>query len=111
MMCESTIKACIAKLGKKGIEVKLIEYSDGHAGHIQRPVHDIDIKKQSTEKKEKPDYLIRLNKNHDANIQFATLAHELAHLFLGHLGFDKFLNIPDRRGLSHMIKELEAESV
>ena len=74
-------------------------------------VHDIDIKKQSTEKKEKPDYLIRLNKSHDANVQFATLAHELAHLFLGHLGFDKFLNIPDRRRLSHMIKELEAESV
>ena len=59
----------------------------------------------------KPDYLIRLNKKHDCNVQFATLTHELAHLYLGHLGADKFLKTPDRQKKTHEIKELEAESV
>jgi antirestriction protein ArdC len=39
------------------------------------------------------------------------LTHELAHLFLGHLGPDKKLNVPRRRGLDHAERELEAESV
>jgi antirestriction protein ArdC len=43
--------------------------------------------------------------------QFTTLAHELAHLFLGHLGPDKKLNVPKRRVLDHASQELEAESV
>lgn len=37
--------------------------------------------------------------------------HELGHLFLGHLGSDKYLNIPDRPRLEHRQRELEAESV
>ena len=40
----------------------------------------------------------------------ALLAHELAHLFLGHLGRDRHLNIPERPSLDHQQKELEAES-
>ena len=36
---------------------------------------------------------------------------ELAHLYLGHLGADKFLKTPDRQKKTHEIKELEAESV
>jgi antirestriction protein ArdC len=51
-----------------------------------------------------------LNKKHDANVQFATLIHELGHLFLGHLGEDKFLKISARNKI-HEVKEIEAESV
>ena len=43
--------------------------------------------------------------------QFATLAHELGHLFLGHLGPDKKLDIPKRPPLAITQKEPEAESV
>jgi len=43
--------------------------------------------------------------------QIFTVAHELGHLFLGHLGPDKKLNIPDRRASHHRQRELEAESV
>lgn len=110
-MTEIHINKFIKKLIKQGIDTKVIEYGDGHAGHIERPAHDIKINQQSDQAKEKPDYLIRLNKRHDCNVQFATLAHELAHLYLGHLGADKFLKIPDRRKKTHEIKELEAESV
>lgn len=39
------------------------------------------------------------------------LAHELAHLFLGHIGSDQKLNIPKRRPSTHNEREIEAESV
>jgi antirestriction protein ArdC len=47
-------------------------------------------------------------------VQFTTLAHELGHLFLGHLGKDKALNVPERPNrleANHTQRELEAESV
>ena len=110
-MTEERIQAFIKKLMKLGINTKLIEYGDALAGHIQRPEHDLKVINQPTQEKEKPIYLIRLNKNHDSNVQFATLAHELAHLYLGHLGTDKFLKIPERLNKSLNAKELEAESV
>ena len=43
--------------------------------------------------------------------QYATIVHELAHLYCGHLGTPKVRWWPDRRGLSHEIEEFEAESV
>ncbi|MDD2660198.1 MAG: hypothetical protein PHY54_11070 [Methylococcales bacterium] len=110
-MTETQIQGFISKLKKSGIDTQLIEYGDGHAGHIKRPEHDIKINNQSKDSKEKPDYQIRLNKKHDSNVQFATLAHELAHLYLGHLGADKFLKIPGRKIKAPETKELEAESV
>jgi antirestriction protein ArdC len=54
---------------------------------------------------------MQVNKNHLPNVQFATLVHELGHLFLGHLGPDKVLNVPERRSMEHRQLELEAESV
>ena len=110
-MTAERIQAFIKKLMKLGIDTKLIEYGEGHAGHIHRPEHDLKVINQPTQEKEKPNYLIRLNKNHDSNVQFATLAHELAHLYLGHLGTDKFLKIPERLNKSLNAQELEAESV
>jgi antirestriction protein ArdC len=52
-----------------------------------------------------------LNRNHAVPARFVTLAHELGHLFLGHLGPDKVLSVPRRQPLSHAEQELEAESV
>ena len=56
-------------------------------------------------------YQMTFNRNHDPNVQFASVAHELGHLFLGHLGKDKYLNIPERPPLQHSQRELEAESL
>ncbi len=110
-MTKWTIRQFIELLLRKGVDTQLIQYGEGYAGHIQRPEHDIKVRHRATKKKEKPDYLIRLNENHNANIQFATLVHELAHLYLGHLGIDSFLKVADRSQLSYQEKELEAESV
>jgi hypothetical protein len=56
-------------------------------------------------------YLILLNRKHSLEEQYSTLAHELGHIFCGHLGTDSLswwdanINIPQG------IEELEAESV
>lgn len=42
---------------------------------------------------------------------YVTLAHELAHLYCGHLGTPNDRWWPDRRGLEHHVREFEAESV
>jgi hypothetical protein len=69
------------------------------------------VEEQSTDRKKRPSYRLRINAKHEPNVQFTTLAHELAHLYLGHLGSDSFLKIPDRPYLDHAGRELEAESV
>jgi IrrE N-terminal-like domain len=56
-------------------------------------------------------YRLEINPNHPPPVQFATLAHELAHLFLGHLGDDSALNVPPRPRMAKAQRELEAESV
>jgi 5-methylcytosine-specific restriction enzyme B len=56
-------------------------------------------------------YSMQVNRNHAATVQFVTIAHELAHLFVGHLGPDKKLNIPEHPRPAHAQEELEAESV
>jgi hypothetical protein len=42
---------------------------------------------------------------------YAVLCHELAHIYLGHLGADKEAGWPYRLNLCHNVAELEAESV
>jgi antirestriction protein ArdC len=54
---------------------------------------------------------MHINRNHSPAVQFATLAHELGHLFLGHLGSDRKLDVPERGALWHSQQELAAESV
>jgi len=59
-------------------------------------------------------YEICLKDDSDNNIReenYATLVHELAHLYCGHLGTLNKKWWPDRRGLPHVVEEFEAESV
>lgn len=89
---------------KKHIEWCWIDAGDQTAGSIcviERPA----------KAKDPSHYSMNINKNHNTAVQFTTLAHELAHLFLGHLGPDKVLNVPERPSMDHAQEELEAESV
>jgi hypothetical protein len=56
-------------------------------------------------------YELFLNSKHSAEANYATLVHELAHLYCGHLGSPNNNWWPDRRGLADHIREFEAESV
>lgn len=100
-------------LHRQGIELKLIEYGDAHAGHIQtgQKPEGLEIGERSTDAKKRPAYLIRVNSKHNPNVQFVTLIHELAHLYLGHLGPDKYLKIAERSHPKYEQREIEAESV
>lgn len=92
-----------ALLQKKQIYVLMIDTGDNSAGRIRTV--------ESPSKECKGRYKMHINRNHPVATQFTTLAHELGHLHLGHLGANKRLKIPERRELSHRQVELEAESV
>ena len=96
------IQRYVAKLSKKAITCTFFDVGDGKAGEIA-------IWAKATEKQPGA-YGLLLNRNHFPATQFVTLAHELAHLFLGHLGKDRHLHIPTRRPLTKSEMEFEAES-
>lgn len=104
IMTKESIGGFIPKIASKEIETVFFDAGDNKAGSIRRD-------KRGTKENEKSHYLIKINQNHNPNIQFATLVHELGHLFLGHLGLDSVLKAPDRRNLGDKQVELEAESV
>ena len=56
-------------------------------------------------------WIVALNLSHSPTEQLATLAHELGHLFCGHVGADQGDGWPSRDVREHMTRELEAESV
>lgn len=86
-------------------KISLVKTSEGdsRAGYIQ-------LFEQSTTPRGKHRYCLGYNGNHPPTTRFVTLAHELAHLFLGHLGSDHGRNVPDRRDRDHALREVEAET-
>jgi hypothetical protein len=97
------MKSFKTPLERKGIELRWVDKGDASAGSI-------GVVRKGTDDKETR-YLVKLNDNHPPAVQFTTLAHELGHLFLGHLGPNTRLSIPKRRSMSHSDVEIEAESV
>lgn len=61
--------------------------------------------------KNKCRFRVRLNANHDLPTRFATLAHELGHIYCGHIGADSKGRWPNRCHLTTETRELEAEAV
>jgi hypothetical protein len=101
---EELIARICARLMKAGIECHRIDAGDRNAGSIRR----IDLPSKPGEAGQ---YRILFNQNHPAPTQFATIAHELGHMFLGHLGKDAKRQVRDRARLDLTQRELEAESV
>ena len=91
-------------IGKKNIQSDLFDGGDGAAGYIR-------VVKRAGGPKDKNSYRMLINRNHLPVVQFVTVCHELGHLYLGHLGPDKALSIPQRASMRHAQMELEAESV
>lgn len=101
---EKQLSVFMQLMSKKSIEWCWVDAGDQKAGSIR-------VIRRAITNKESTLYRMHINRNHAAAVQFATLAHELGHLFLGHLGPDKKLNAPQRPALDHVQQELEAESV
>jgi hypothetical protein len=56
-------------------------------------------------------YTLLLNETMSREARYATMVHELAHLYCGHLGTPDDRWWPDRRGSTKTVREVEAESV
>lgn len=91
------------RLAQRAIEWIEVDAGDGRAGWIRLLTGAGEAERRR--------YRMGINRNHPLKTQFVTLAHELGHLFLGHLGGDETLGIADRRQTGEVQKELEAESV
>lgn len=92
------------RMSSKSIHSQMVDAGDGSAGSIRLTHRPTDLKAASS-------YEMHINRNHVPATQFVTIAHELGHLFLGHLGPDPLLKIPERPPMDHSRRELEAESV
>lgn len=90
-------------LKKNAIEPYHVDAGDAHAGSIQ-------VMSRPAKPGNATGYRLTINRNHPPATRFVTLTHELAHLYLGHLGRDERLLIPERRGHSDAQIEVEAES-
>ena len=100
----SMVDRFYALLERRQILVTLVDAGDGNAGLIR-------VASRPKPPAESTTYRLHINRNHAAATQFTTLAHELGHLCLGHLGPDPKLKIPERARLDHPQMEIEAESV
>jgi len=91
-------------LRKRNIDLGWVDAGDHKAGVIR-------VVRRAINDTESTQYRIHINRNHGAPVKFTTLAHELGHLALGHLGPERKWNIPQRPALSNAQEEMEAESV
>jgi hypothetical protein len=100
-------KAAAAKFAIEVLETD--EYGASLAGTAaamkQLPEQLKGIKKDSAR------FRVKVNAKHELPTRFATLAHELGHIYCGHLGADHKGRWPNRSKLTHEEKELEAEAV
>ena len=103
-MTTERMSGFVALLARKNIVCQWVDAGDGKAGAIR-------VTERPADPKAAVKYKVSINRNHAPAVQFATLAHELGHLCLGHLGLNKLLNIPDRPRPVLKDREIEAESV
>jgi hypothetical protein len=92
------------KLAGKNIQWQVFDGGNGEAGSIR-------VVRRAKSAKARTVYKMLINRNHNLATRFVTLAHELGHLCLGHLGPDNALAVPKRQPLTLAEQELEAESV
>ncbi len=92
------IKTLVSACLKVGIEVEWRDRGTILAGSVQRLTHRT------------PPFHLVLNVKHNEAQQLGTLAHELAHVFCGHLGYFEDGFWADRRYATKVVREFEAEA-
>lgn len=103
----------IKNLRCDGILCSEADYGTNMAGMIYNSSGGQEIKIQTNTKEVwvKVLYNMIINKNHNVESKFATVLHELAHLYCGHLGSPNTKCWDDRRWLNEKEREFEAECV
>ncbi|MBI5658631.1 MAG: ImmA/IrrE family metallo-endopeptidase [Nitrosomonadales bacterium] len=93
---------------KYGIKV---EQSDSYGVLLAGTAAGFGVMPEKLEAKAGGWFRVRLNSKHDLPTRFCTLAHELGHIYCGHVGGDSKGRWPDRRNMSRAQAEMEAEAV
>jgi hypothetical protein len=88
------------------IDVKLVSLASTLAGDARA----VEVDPKAKGKPTGPGWVVRVNSNLNPNAQFTTLVHELAHVYLGHLGGNG-KKWPNRRPHQLDVREFEAEAV
>ncbi|GGJ10743.1 ImmA/IrrE family metallo-endopeptidase [Neoroseomonas lacus] len=88
------------------IDVKSVSLASTRAGDARA----VEVDPKAKGKPATPGRVVRVNSNLHPNAQFTTLVHELAHVYLGHLG-GSGKKWPDRRPNRLDVREFEAEAV
>ena len=102
---------------RDGVRVHQREFGSQHAGQIQpantRDVFRLPERPSFKDKRETVPvrFELLLNSHQSREEQYATLVHELGHLYCGHLGSPNQKHWPDRRKLDRQVEECEAESI
>lgn len=96
-------------LPRDGISYHEADHGTGSAGFIRMAPGDATqkIRKKQT----RVFYHLVVNRNHSKEEKFATIAHELGHLYCGHLGTPNESWWPNRANEKRNVREFEAESV
>jgi hypothetical protein len=102
---------------RDGVRVREVKFGSQHAGQIQTAnTSDMFHLSEGPKTKERHvtvpvRYELLLNSNQISEERYATLIHELGHLYCGHLGSPNEKHWPDRRSIGQEVMECEAESI
>lgn len=98
------LAAAAQKLKRAEIQILWLDRGDYTAGHARRLT-------KHGEKERLERFEVGVNRNHPPAAQLVTLAHELAHIYLGHCGGDQKRGIQFYRPDDLALREVEAETV
>ena len=104
VLTSDQFESVIAQIRKSAISVRFAQMETKLSGFIRKEGQVMRNDQLINQ------YLIQLNKQQPQTVLFATLIHELAHLYLGHLCDDEHLKLKLRQ-VNKVTQEIEAESV
>lgn len=96
--------AAESSLRRAAISIRWLDRGDRSAGHA-RPLTSHGDKNRLEH------FEVGINRNHVPATQVVTLAHELAHIHLGHCGADQKRGVRQDRREGQALREVEAETV
>lgn len=111
-MAQALYDVCVENLAWDGVEVMETTFGSQQGG-VLRMVAPREETRRFRKKTGKVtfQYIIELDSRGSCAEKFAAIAHEMGHLYCGHLGQSATSTWPDRKGLPREVEEFEAESV
>lgn len=91
-------------LRKIGIQITWLDFGDRSAGYARMLNHHGNKGRLEV-------FEVGVNQNHPSQVQLVTLAHEIAHIYLGHCGADPKRKVKFNRPEDEALREVEAETV